>query len=127
MNNNKISALVDSHNNQVAKTDSEKAELLIILKKWMKRETEMSEYPGVFEMRQGEITEEEMIEAMRHISSHKAQGPDDQEWWTEVIPLDTWKMANIVPIAKPDRDHSICKNHRHIALLSGVGKLMERI
>ena len=30
-------------------------------------------------------------------------------------------------IPKPDRDHSQCKNHRPIALLSGVGKLMERI
>ncbi|ETN97332.1 hypothetical protein RFI_40199 [Reticulomyxa filosa] len=44
----------------------------------MKRESEMSEYSGVFEMQQGEITEEEVIEAMRHISSHKAQGSDDQ-------------------------------------------------
>ena len=38
-----------------------------------------------------------------------------------------WKQANIVPIPKPDRDHSICKNYRPIALLSGVGKLLERI
>ena len=38
-----------------------------------------------------------------------------------------WKRANIVPIPKPDRDHSQCKNYRPIALLSGVGKLMERI
>ncbi|ETO00932.1 hypothetical protein RFI_36508 [Reticulomyxa filosa] len=63
-----------------------------ILKKWMdimnmwkmiasaidmKRESEMSEYTGVFEMHQGEITEEEVIEATRHISSHKTQGPDN--------------------------------------------------
>jgi hypothetical protein len=39
----------------------------------------------------------------------------------------TWKEANIVPIPKPDRDHSICKNYRPIALLSCVGKLLERI
>ncbi|ETO36813.1 hypothetical protein RFI_00249, partial [Reticulomyxa filosa] len=38
-----------------------------------------------------------------------------------------WKKANIVPIPKPDRDHSQCKNHRPIALLSSVDKLMERI
>ena len=38
-----------------------------------------------------------------------------------------WKQANIVPIPKPDRDHSLCKNHRPISLLSGVGKLLERI
>ena len=38
-----------------------------------------------------------------------------------------WKKANIVPIPKPDRDHSVCKNYRPIALLSGVGKLLERI
>ncbi|ETO01399.1 hypothetical protein RFI_36041, partial [Reticulomyxa filosa] len=31
-------------------------------------------------------------------------------------------QPNIVPIPKPNRDHSICENHRHIALLSGVGK-----
>ncbi|ETO00136.1 hypothetical protein RFI_37323, partial [Reticulomyxa filosa] len=30
-------------------------------------------------------------------------------------------------IPKPDRDHSQCKNHRPIALLSNIGKLMERI
>ena len=38
-----------------------------------------------------------------------------------------WKRANIVPIPKPDRDHSICKNYRPIALLSSFGKLLERI
>ena len=32
-----------------------------------------------------------------------------------------------VPIPKPEKDHSLCKNYRPIALLSCVGKLMERI
>ncbi|ETO08902.1 hypothetical protein RFI_28485, partial [Reticulomyxa filosa] len=35
------------------------------------------------------------------------------------------RKANIVP--KPDIDHSICKNYMPISLLSGVGKLLERI
>ncbi|ETO36726.1 hypothetical protein RFI_00336, partial [Reticulomyxa filosa] len=30
----------------------------------------------------------------------------------------TWKKAIIMPIHKPDRDHSQCKNHRAIALLN---------
>ncbi|ETO32192.1 hypothetical protein RFI_04925 [Reticulomyxa filosa] len=34
------------------------------------------------------------------------------------------KKANIVHIPKSDRDHSQCKNHRSIALLSSVDKLM---
>ncbi|ETN98128.1 hypothetical protein RFI_39389, partial [Reticulomyxa filosa] len=84
MNNNKISvipALINSHNNQVAKTDNEKAELLYVEDEIdsvieMKRDYEMSEYPSVFERHQGRITGEELIEAMRHISSYKAQGPD---------------------------------------------------
>ncbi|ETO02439.1 hypothetical protein RFI_34992, partial [Reticulomyxa filosa] len=29
-----------------------------------------------------EITEEEVIEALKHISMNKAQGPNDKEWWS---------------------------------------------
>ena len=38
------------------------------------RKTEMSECPDLFEIHQGQITEEEVIEALRHISAYKAQG-----------------------------------------------------
>ncbi|ETO33162.1 hypothetical protein RFI_03948 [Reticulomyxa filosa] len=97
---------------------------------------------------QSEITESEVIEALRHISCYKAQGPDnihnlmlknggDSILQSLVFLLGwsfrmgympkSWKMANIVPIPKPDRDHSLTKNYRPIALLSRVGKLMERI
>ncbi|ETO06342.1 hypothetical protein RFI_31054, partial [Reticulomyxa filosa] len=38
-----------------------------------------------------------------------------------------WKRANIAPIPKSDRGHSICKNYGPISLLSGVGKLLEKI
>ncbi|ETO00161.1 hypothetical protein RFI_37298, partial [Reticulomyxa filosa] len=97
---------------------------------------------------QSEITEEEVIDALRHISCYIAQGPDNIHnlmlknsgdsliqsivfmfgWSFQMGYMQLfWKRANIVPIPKPDRDHSLTKNHRPIALLSGVGKLMERI
>ena len=42
------------------------------------------------------------------------------------IPL-VWKKCNIVWIPKTDKNHKYVKNYRPVALLSLVGKLMERI
>ncbi|ETO36675.1 hypothetical protein RFI_00387 [Reticulomyxa filosa] len=88
----------------------------------MKKEPEMSEYSGVFEWHQGRIAEEEdVIEAMRYISSHKAQGSDNihnqmvknggQSMIDSLVMLfdwsysigympKSWKTANIVPIPR---------------------------
>lgn len=157
----------------VAESDFEKAELLV---KWfamppqppkkseeehyqeveddiysfveMQRDRELAEIPEIFEIHQSQITEEEVIAAIRHISPYKAQGPD----WIHNLMLKNggqslikslvflfnwsfsighfpriWKKSNIVAIPKPERDHSLCKNYRPISLLSCVGKLLERI
>ena len=113
----------------------------------MARDVEMNNYPNLFD-HQSSITEEEVIEALRHISAYKALGPDNIhnqmlknggqaiikslvllfDWSFKIVHVPRlWKHANIVPIPKPDRDHSVCKNYRPIALLSSVGKLLERI
>ncbi|ETO08846.1 hypothetical protein RFI_28541 [Reticulomyxa filosa] len=178
MNSNKIGvipALFCPTTNYAAKTDNEKAELLI---SWfaqppqppnfsddtkehyqsvedeivsaveMKRESEINNCDEFLEPHQETITEVEIIEALRHISAYKAQGPDSIhnqmlknggqsmidsmsllfDWSFKIgyVPK-LWKRANIIPIPKPDRDHSMCKNYRPIALLSSVGKLLERI
>ncbi len=94
------------------------------------------------------IRREEVVEAIRHTASFKAHGPDEIHnlflknggntlidslvflfnWSLRLGYMPScWKRWNIVPIPKPDRDHSVCKNHRPIALLSCAGKLLERI
>ncbi|ETO06867.1 hypothetical protein RFI_30525, partial [Reticulomyxa filosa] len=114
----------------------------------MSKETELSEWYLMDAWYQSEITEEEVIEAIRHISAYKSQGPDNihnlmlknggQSLINSLVLLfgwsykigyfpKAWKIANIVAIPKPDRDPTICKNYRPISLLSCVGKLMERI
>ncbi|ETO08756.1 hypothetical protein RFI_28632 [Reticulomyxa filosa] len=114
----------------------------------MSREIELNEFFLLHEWYQSEITEEEVIEAIRHISAYKSQGPDNihnlmlknggQSLIDSLVILfgwsyrigyfpKEWKKSNIVAIPKPDRDPSICKNYRPISLLSCVGKLMERI
>ncbi|ETO08130.1 hypothetical protein RFI_29259 [Reticulomyxa filosa] len=97
-----IPALLES-TGKIAKTDKEKAEMLV---SWfsqppqppsyseetkehyqlvedeitalidMNKDEEMSCYP-LWDEYQMDITEEEIIEALRYISSHKAQGPDN--------------------------------------------------
>ncbi|ETO12526.1 hypothetical protein RFI_24849 [Reticulomyxa filosa] len=114
----------------------------------MSKEVELSEYYLIDKWHQSEITEEEVIEAIRHVSAYKSQGPDNihnlmlknggQSLINSLVLLfgwsykigyfpKAWKIANIVAIPKPDRDPTICKNYRPISLLSCVGKLMERI
>ncbi|ETO00440.1 hypothetical protein RFI_37004, partial [Reticulomyxa filosa] len=177
LNTNKIyiiPALVNKETSSVARSDIDKAYLLaktfaeppqppkdvdekhyemieddIRFKVAISKSLELNDnFIGVSDTHQSNITKEEVIEAMRHLSPYKAQGPDNIHnqrlknggnamieslvflfgWSFRMgyIPI-AWKKANIVPIPKPDRDHSQCKNHRPIALLSSVGKLMERI
>ena len=90
----------------------------------------------------------ELEEALCHANTFSATGPDTVHnfqlkrggiWlhksllflfqWSFCIGYfpKQWKRFNITPIPKPDRDHSILKNHRPISLLSCTGKLLERI
>ena len=114
----------------------------------MSKSKELIGTSEINDLHQLPITEEEIIEALRHISQYKAQGCDNIhnsmvknggntliqsllflfDWSFQIGYMPKiWKCANIVPIPKPDRDHSYCKNYRPIALLSCVGKLLERI
>ncbi|ETO00876.1 hypothetical protein RFI_36564 [Reticulomyxa filosa] len=98
MNSNKISViptLIEPTSGTIAKIDKEKAEMLVL---YYSEETkgryqlvedkitavidtiideEMNCYPLWDEYHQMDITEDEVIEALRYISSHKAQGPDN--------------------------------------------------
>ena len=47
-------------------------------------------------------------------------------WETGDLPS-IWKLANVIPILKPGKDHSKPSNYRHIALTSCVCKTMERM
>ena len=47
-------------------------------------------------------------------------------WETGDLPS-IWKLANVIPIPKPGKDHSEPSNYRHIALTSCVCKTMERM
>ncbi|ETO36209.1 hypothetical protein RFI_00853, partial [Reticulomyxa filosa] len=131
INSNKItviSAIVLHKTNQIARSD-----ILQLLRS-----------PNWNEHHQSEITEEEVIEALRHISVNKAQGPDNihnqmiknggQAMIDSLVLLFDWNFrvgyAQIMKECKHcsnTRDHSICKNYRPIALLFCVGKLLERI
>ncbi|ETO36481.1 hypothetical protein RFI_00581, partial [Reticulomyxa filosa] len=74
------------------------------------------DFIGVSDIRQSNITKEEVIEAMRHLSPYKAQGPDNiynqmlkndgNVMIESLVFLFGWKKANIMPIPKPDRDHN---------------------
>lgn len=94
------------------------------------------------------ITPEEVDEAIDHVGGWKASGHDDIHnqllkqggdhfidslvllfnWSFKIgyMPKQ-WKLCNIAPIPKPGRDHTKAKNYRPIALLSCVGKIMERL
>ncbi|ETO29214.1 hypothetical protein RFI_07912 [Reticulomyxa filosa] len=99
---------------------------------------ELNDWPDIIiDPNQCYITEEELIEALRHISLHKARTsqysqPDDQEWRTSNgrfvgatvrLEFQDWPRSNIVE----ESEHHITQNYSPIALLSGVGKLLERI
>ena len=94
------------------------------------------------------ITFEEVMAARRHVGGCKASGPDNihnkllkqgQDYFNQSLQIlfnwsykigympKQWKLCNIAPIPKPGRDHTKAKNYRPIALLSCVGKLMERL
>jgi potassium voltage-gated channel Eag-related subfamily H protein 8 len=47
-------------------------------------------------------------------------------WETGDVPS-IWKLANVIPIPKPGKDHSEPSNYRHIALTRCVCKTMERM
>ena len=47
-------------------------------------------------------------------------------WTTQTFP-DSWRLATIVPIPKPGKDHSDASNYRPISLTSCLCKLMEKI
>ena len=47
-------------------------------------------------------------------------------WETGDLPS-IWKLANVIPIPKPGKDHSAPSNYRPIALTSCVCKTMERM
>jgi ribonuclease HI len=94
------------------------------------------------------ITEDEVIEARKHVGYNKASGPDNihnqllkhgGDYFNQSLTIlfnwsytigympKQWKLCNIAPIPKPGKDHTKATNYRPIALLSCVGKLMERI
>ncbi|ETO10607.1 hypothetical protein RFI_26772 [Reticulomyxa filosa] len=97
MNSNKISViptLIEPTSGTIAKIDKEKAEMLVlwfsqphnhqvILKKqkniinWWKMKLKNDCYPLWDEYRQMDVTKDEVVEALRYISSHKAQGLDN--------------------------------------------------
>jgi hypothetical protein len=47
-------------------------------------------------------------------------------WETGDLPS-IWKLANVIPIPKPSKDHSEPSNYRPISLTSCVCKTMERM
>ena len=47
-------------------------------------------------------------------------------WKTGNIPK-SWKEATVIPIPKPDKDHTDFTNYRSIALMSCIFKTMERM
>ena len=47
--------------------------------------------------------------------------------YTEAIFPDQWRHSHVIPIPKPDKNHSIATNYRPIALTSTICKIMERI
>ncbi len=112
------------------------------------KDEEKEELDGPSQEHNFEITTEEILEAISFVGAHKAYGPDQipniflKNGGDELVETlrylfncaftighfpKPWKRWNIAPIPKPGRDHSICKNHRPIALLSCVGKIYERI
>ncbi|ETO09288.1 hypothetical protein RFI_28099 [Reticulomyxa filosa] len=72
-----------------------------------------------FDINHSDITREEVIEALRHLSPCKAQGPDNindqmlKNGGNAMID----SLANIVHIPKPDRDHRQCKNNNNKKLI----------
>lgn len=47
-------------------------------------------------------------------------------WTTQAFP-DSWRLATVVPIPKPGKDHSDASNYRPISLTSCLCKLMEKM
>ena len=93
------------------------------------------------------FTASELLDAL-HKSHDTATGPDDIHyqilkhlpdnaletllnilndiWITGKFPKD-WSKATIIPIPKPNKDHTEATNYRHIALTSCLCKTMERM
>lgn len=47
-------------------------------------------------------------------------------WLTNTFPS-SWKLANIVPIAKPGKNHTLATNYRPIALTCNLCKILEKM
>jgi len=95
-----------------------------------------------------DITLHEVSKAIKSIESWKAMGCDhihnyllksggpvvaktlhylfQLSWDSNQLPW-IWKLSEICPIPKPNKNHSNPTNYRPISLLSTVGKLMEKI
>ena len=94
------------------------------------------------------ITVEEVKQAIKDAPKKKSSGPDDitvlhlkhqgenalnllAKLFTNVVNKNIipqiWKLANIVPIPKPDKDLNVGKSYRPISLISNIAKILERI
>ena len=93
------------------------------------------------------LTTSQVQEAIKHSENNKSQGPDKLNirhlkhigllglaFLTStfktalnknIIPH-TWKLANIVPIIKPNKDTDKCTSYRPISLLSVIAKTLEK-
>ena len=47
--------------------------------------------------------------------------------WDECCFHDKWRIATIIPIPKPGKDHSNPSNYRHISLTSCLCKILEKM
>ncbi|GFU59971.1 reverse transcriptase domain-containing protein, partial [Trichonephila clavipes] len=90
---------------------------------------------------------EELEAAIANMNPGKAPGPDvifgrmvqhfkilqkkelleifNLSWATGKLPK-IWKLSTVIPILKPNKNASECKNYRPISLTSTLCKLMER-
>ena len=94
------------------------------------------------------ITEQQTIRAIKKSKNNNSTGPDEINirhlkhlgpraisYLTKIYNIvlnsndipNIWKMAKIIPIAKPNKDSSIGTSYRPIALLSPLAKTIEKI
>jgi len=89
----------------------------------------------------------EMLDALSTCNS-KSPGPDDIPYsfiknlpsqgqnqllqlynliWEKGFYPDSWRIATIIPIPKPDKNRFNLSNYRHISLISTLSKLLEKM